>query len=415
MHAVGISMKIQSCSFWCLLLLGALLPIATPSLSAQDGADQATVDLTGPDSLIAPATHLEELPEELPPAANHAVASVLPDPRAPDSYSELRPMFAPHGFDGLAPWHDLRIWNVPYGVWVLSNEMEQPQPIRHADPTGLAPVCFSSLHAEGEITLYFARSSLDLYDPTQRFEAKVRLVSNQTVDFDFARAGGNTGYGNMVKTNLLVDLPKPAKESIHALPVAAPANVAPTIQPERNDGDPISNLIRCRDLDPSVFSDRLRISFASNLVVLPAEALTNVRLCQIAIEDSDRQRLTDKWTLHGKLEVDAPGGPFVLTKESSDRFELDVDVASLPTSNDPKHKVLVLKETGLSLQVKLQNPLLTDNTIYQHPLSAYLIRLGNAAEGTIRLTDVKLKLNGVKLDDACTADVSEIQIRFVNE
>jgi len=217
----------------------------------------------------------------------------------------------------------------------------------------------------------------------------------------------------MVKTKLLVDLPKPAIEPTHALPIAAPA--PPIAQPARNDGDAIANLIRCRDLDPSVFSDRLRISFASNLVVLPAEKLGNVRLCQIVIEDSDRQRLTDKWTLHGKLEVDAPGGPFVLTKESSDRFELEVDVANLPTSNDPKHKVLVLKETGLSLQVKLQNPLLVDETIYQHPLFAYLIRLGNAAEGTIRLTDVKLKLNGITLDDTCTAYISEIQIRFVKE
>lgn len=407
-------MKIQSCSFWCLLMMGTLLPMATPSSSAQDGSDPAPVALTGPDSLIAPATHLEELPEELPPASSHAVESMLPDLQAHDSRFALRSLVAPHGFAGLEPWHSVRIWNLPYGVWVLSNELDPPQPIRHADPTGLAPACFSSEHAQGEITLYVARSSLDLYDPAQRFEAKVRLVPNQTVDFDFARAGGNTGYGNMVKTNLLVALPQPAKETIHALPVAAPA-VAPTARLAANDGDAISNLIRCRDLDPSVFSDRLRISFVSNLVVLPAEALNNVRLCQIVIEDSDRQRLTDQWTLHGKLEVNAPGGPFVLTKESSDRFELDVDVASLPTSNDPKHKVLVLKETGVSLQVKLQNPLLIDSTIYQHPLSAYLIRLGNAAEGTIRLTDVTLKLNGIKLDDACTADVSEIQIRFVKE
>ncbi len=395
-------------------MLGTLLPTATPSLSAQDVSDRASVALTGPDSQVAPAEYLEVSPEELPPAANHAVEAVPPNSRAPDSYSELRSLFAPYRFDGLESWHNLRIWNLPYGVWVLSNEMDPPQPIRHADPTGLAPACFSSLQAEGEITLYFARSSLELYDPTERFEAKVRLVPHQTVDFDFARAGGNTGYGNMVKTKLLVDLPKPAKETSHSLPVASPA-VAPTARVAANDGDAISNLIRCRDLDPSVFSDRLRISFASNLVVLPAEKLGNVRLCQIVIEDSDRQRLTDKWTLHGKLEVDAPGGPFVLTKESSDRFELEVDVANLPTSNDPKHKVLVLKETGLSLQVKLQNPLLVDETIYQHPLFAYLIRLGNAAEGTIRLTDVKLKLNGITLDDTCTADISEIQIRFVKE
>jgi hypothetical protein len=289
--------------------------------------------------------------------------------------------------------------------------MDPPQPIRHADPTGLAPACFSSLQTDGEITLYFARSSLDLYDPTQRFEAKVGLVPNQTIDFDFARAGGNTGYGNMVQTNLLAELPKPAKETRHELPVAAPRDLAPTARLVANNGDAISNLIHCSDLGPNAFSDRLRISFDSHLKVLPADALNQVRLCRIKIEVSDRQRLTDKWTLHGKLEVHSPGGKFVL----KDPFELEVEVASLPTPTDSESKVLVLKETGLSLQVKLQHARLVDNTIYHHPLFAYMSLLSKTTEGTIRLTDVKLKLNGVKLAKACTVDVSEIRIHFVRE
>lgn len=379
---------------------------------AQYPSDQAPLQLTGPDGLASPATYLEVLP----PSFNHPIEGTIPQPIENSSASERTPSIVAHGIDTLDPWHNLRIWNLPYGVWFLSNAEGSPQPICHVDPTGMAPASFSSHKTDAELTLYFARSSLGLYDPSQRFEAKVRLVPNQVVDFDFAREGGNTGYGNMVRTNLLRELPQAATETRHELPMAARPVVEPpadvlTLQPPSDDGDAISNLIRCSDLDPSVFSDRLRISFDSHLVVQPAELLSNVRLCQIAIEVDDRRRMTDKWTLDGRLKVDSPGGTFVL----KDRFELEVDVAILPTSDDRKHKVLVLNETGPSLQVKLQNPQLVDNTIYRHPLFAYLNLLSKPTEGTIRLTDVKLKLNGAKMDDACTAGVSEIQINFIRE
>ena len=400
-------MKIQSFFIGCLLLLGTQLSLGTQNSSAQSLLDSEPVALTGPDGQIVRDTPVEELP----PSYTNPVEPLLPEPLAHEFHSGLRPTLVPHGPDLMAPWHNLRIWNLPYGVWILLNDMEPLPPSCHTDPTGLAPACFSSHSIDGDVTLYFARTSLDLYNPAKRFEAKVRLVPGQTVDFDFAREGGQTGYGNMVRTNLLVELPQPANETTYALPVAATMTTA--AQAVSLDGDAISDLLHCRDLGPNVFSDRLRIYYASNLGILPADTLGNIRLCQIAIEDSNQLRLTDKWTLHGKIEVHSAAGPFVFSKESSDGFELDVAVAKLPTADDSDQKVLVLKETGLSLQVKLQNPQWIDNTIYQHALLDYLSRLTGATEGTIRITDVKLKLNGVPLADACTADVSPIQIHFV--
>ncbi|MDP1560341.1 MAG: hypothetical protein Q8M16_02985 [Pirellulaceae bacterium] len=401
------AMRIRFSLVVCLLSIDTVSACGQPPRSTQLEFRGVPILLPPPDAQVGQV-------------ANTSHTEVLPPSRtSPDSIELVNfsePILRlPSGFEAMEHSDRLRIWNLPYGVWVETSACDPAQPHCHLDPTGMSYLAYPSLGQAGEITLYFARSSLDLHDPAQRFEKKVRLVTNQTVDFDFAREGGNTGYGNTVKTSLLVELPTPACETTRELPVAAATRVAAAPRPVSRDDDAISSLLRCGDLDPSVFSDRLRISFATNLVVLPSEVLGNVRLCQIAIDGRDRTRLTDKWTLHGKLEVHSPAGTFNATEESSGLCELDVDVTGLPTANDPDHKVLVLKETGLSLQVKLQNPKLTDNTIYKHPLFDYLTRLSPPTEGTIRLTDVKLKLNGVDMDEACTADVSEIQIHFVKE
>lgn len=404
-HDVKMAMRIQFSLVLCLLCIDVMSASGQEQISAPRVADKAPILLPPPDAQVGQVANTSHA-ELLPPSRTGASPIELLD------FSEAM-MPLPSGFEAMDQPYFLRIWNLPYGVWVKASSSTQP--VRHAESTGLAPLELFCIQSTEEVTLYFARSSHELEEPKKRFEATVRPVPNQIVDFDFAREGGNTGYGNKVMTNLLVELPTPACETTRELPVAAAAVVAPRPRPVSSDDDAISSLLRCGDLDPSVFSDRLRISFATNLVVLPSEVLGNVRLCQIAIDGRDRTRLTDKWTLHGKLEVHSPAGTFIATEESSGLCELDVDVTGLPTANDPDHKVLVLKETGLSLQVKLQNPKLTDNTIYKHPLFDYLTRLSPATEGTIRLTDVKLKLNGIDLDEACTADVSEIQIHFVKE
>lgn len=399
------AMRIQFSLVLCLLSVDIMSAYGQPPRSTQLDFSEAPIPLTPPDAQVGQVANTRH-PEVLPPSRTSANQIELVDFSEPVSRM-------PSGFEAMEHSDRLRIWNLPYGVWVATSDRDPAQPHCHLDPTGMSYLAYPSLGHTGEVTLYFARSSLDLTDPAHRFEKKVRLVATQTVDFDFAREGGNTGYGNTVKTSLFVQLPTPACETTRELPVAAATVVASMPRPVSSDDDAISSLLHCRDLDPNVFSDR--ISFASDLVVRPSEGLGNVRLCQIAIEGRDRTRLTDKWTLRGKLEVHTPAGTFVATDKSSALCELKVDVADLPTANDPDHKVLVLKETAASLQIKLRNPQLIDNTIYKHPLLDFLTLLSPATEGTIRLTDVKLKLNRVQLDDACTADVSAIQIHFVKE